>query len=36
MKLYHVQDPTNQNDEWAANKGYVDKLLEITWSLAGG
>ena len=24
MKLYHVADPTNQDDGWAANKGYVD------------
>ena len=24
MKLFHVQDPTDGNDAWAANKGYVD------------
>ena len=24
MKLYHVADPTGQDDAWAANKGYVD------------
>lgn len=24
MRLYHVADPTDQDDGWAANKGYVD------------
>ena len=24
LKLYHVADPTGQDDAWAANKGYVD------------
>ena len=24
MKLFHVQDPTDGSDAWAANKGYVD------------
>jgi hypothetical protein len=26
MKLFHVQDPTNGSNEWAANKGYVDTV----------
>ena len=24
MKLYHIADPTGQDNGWAANKGYVD------------
>ena len=24
LKLYHVADPTDKDDGWAANKGYVD------------
>ena len=24
LKLYHVADPTGNDDAWAANKGYVD------------
>ena len=27
MKLYHIADPTNQDDGWAANKGYVDNQV---------
>lgn len=26
MKLFHVQDPTDGANEWAANKGYVDTI----------
>ena len=36
MKLYHVADPTNQDDGWAANKGYVDKKADDKLPLAGG
>ena len=28
MKLYHVADPTGNDDGWAANKGYVDSTVE--------
>ena len=27
MKLFHVQDPTDGSDAWAANKGYVDSKV---------
>ena len=27
MKLYNIADPTNHEDGWAANKGYVDKEI---------
>ena len=27
MKLYHIADPTGQDDGWAANKGYVDSEI---------
>ena len=27
LGLYHVKDPTNGNDEWAATKGYVDSKI---------
>ena len=27
MRLYHVADPTGQDDAWAANKGYVDTAV---------
>ena len=36
MKLYHIADPTNQDDAWAANKGYVDKKADDKLPLAGG
>ena len=27
MKLYNIADPTNHEDHWAANKGYVDTQI---------
>ena len=36
MHLYHVADPTNQEDAWAANKGYVDSVAGNYLPLAGG
>jgi len=27
MKLYNIADPTNRDDGWAANKGYVDTQI---------
>ena len=33
MKLYNIIDPTNHDDHWAANKGYVDKKLTINYLL---
>ena len=36
MRLYHVADPTGQDDAWAANKGYVDTKADDKLPLAGG
>ena len=36
MKLYNVADPTDGNDAWAANKGYVDDVAAEYLPLAGG
>ena len=36
MRLYHVADPTGQDDGWAANKGYVDTKADDKLPLAGG
>ena len=36
MKLYNIIDPTNHDDHWAANKGYVDKKADDKLPLAGG
>ena len=35
LKLYHVADPTNQDDGWAANKGYVDTQDALKVNKAG-
>ncbi|MEL0068977.1 MAG: hypothetical protein VW874_12005, partial [Gammaproteobacteria bacterium] len=36
MKLYNIADPTNHEDHWVANKGYVDKKADDKLPLAGG
>ena len=35
MHLYNVADPSDGNDAWAANKGYVDNVVEFL-PLTGG
>ena len=36
MHLYNVADPSDGNDAWAANKGYVDNVVADYLPLAGG
>ena len=36
MNLYNVVDPSDGNDKWAANKGYVDSIVADYLPLAGG
>ena len=36
MNLYHVADPTDGDDAWAANKKYVDDVAAEYLPLAGG
>ena len=35
LGLYHVKDPSNQSDGWAANKGYVDTQGALKVDKAG-
>ena len=36
MHLYNVADPSDGNDAWAANKGYVDNVVADYLPLTGG